>query len=137
MPFIYSPKATEKKYEYSIIRHLSGAKKNELSNLNMISIETNDYKYFIDEIVASKCIISSSLHGIILAEAYGVPAIFLNENMDNELLKYYDWYFSTNRMSVVVARTIEEAMEKTPMPLPDLTKMQSELLKSFPYDLYR
>ena len=33
----------------------------------------------IDEIYNSKLIISSTLHGIILAEAYGIPAIMLDK----------------------------------------------------------
>lgn len=136
MPLIYNPGEIKKKYEFSVIKHLSNDQNEEKNGFHYISIKTSDYESFIDEILASQCVISSSLHGIILAEAYGVPAIFLNENMDNELLKYYDWYFSTNRMSVVSVNSIEEAREVSPMPLPDLTKMQKELIENFPYDLF-
>ena len=83
----------------------------------------------------SRLIISSSLHGIILAEAYGIPAVLLNNN-DIDLLKYYDYYFSTGRKSVKVASSIEEALNKGPMPLPDLSEMQKGLIESFPYDLF-
>lgn len=137
MPLIYTPNNSTKRYVFSIIKHLSNEENVEYANAHSISVKTADYKRFIDEIVASECIISSSLHGLILAEAYGIPSIFLNENMDNELLKYYDWYFSTNRKSVLIAASIKEAMNMTPMPLPDLTRMQNELIQSFPYDLYR
>lgn len=99
-------------------------------------ISTHNYKYFIDEIVKSEKIISSSLHGIILAESYGVPAILLNEGIDNQLIKYYDWYYSTGRKSVKIANSIEEALSMEPMDLPDLTNMRNDLINSFPYDLW-
>lgn len=140
MPLIYKPKRTVKKYDISIVRHLSIQDSDILSNqYNYIDIRTKDYKHFIDEIVASKLVISSSLHGIILAESYGVPAIFVNENgkMYCEIIKYYDWYYSTNRRTVVMAESIEEALTLSPMELPNLQMMQKNLIECFPYDLWK
>lgn len=75
MPLIYNPKV-KKRYDISIVCHFLD--KNKInSNFNNIDIQTDDYKHFIDEICSSKLVISSSLHGIILAEAYGVHAVWL------------------------------------------------------------
>lgn len=136
MPFIYAQEKPVKKYNCSIVHHLSSKKDDIDKDLHTISISTTDYQQFISELQASQRVISSSLHGIILAESYGVPAIFLNSGMDNELLKYYDWYFSTGRMNVKIAHSIEEAMQMVPMPLPNISSMQRNLLSSFPYDLF-
>ena len=100
-----------------------------------VDILTADYRSFIDRIVKSGRVISSSLHGIILAEAYGVPAVLLNYQ-EIDLLKYYDYYYSTGRRNVKVASSIKEALETEPMELPDLSDMQKNLLDSFPYDLF-
>lgn len=140
MPLIYMPKSQEKKYDISVIQHLSVKEKNVLCDkCHSIEIQTTDYKHVIDEIVASKMVISSSLHGIILSEAYGVPAIFMNENgkMYSEIIKYFDWYYSTNRRTVVMAESLEEAQTLSPMKLPELNMMQKELLECFPYDLWK
>ena len=51
-------------------------------------------------------------------------------------MKYYDWYFSTGRMCVKIARTMEEAIEMEPMSLPDLTGLREKLMAAFPYDLW-
>lgn len=135
MPYIYTPEGiTTKEYEVSAILHFSQADKLLPAGINRIAIETGDYKHFIDEILRSKKVISSSLHGIILAESYGVPAVYLT--MGKEELKFYDWYHSTGRRSVRVATTIEEALMMEPMELPDLNKMRNDLLNSFPYDLW-
>ncbi len=56
--------------------------------------------------------------------------------MDNALIKYYDWYYSTNRWNVKMARTIEEAIEMEPMPLPELKNMRETLMNAFPFDLW-
>ena len=140
MPLIYNNPNLEKEYDTSIILHYKALEKDKylLNNCHHIDIQTNDYKEFINQILSSKKIISSSLHGIILAETYGVPAVFLNtgDYVENAIIKYYDWYYSTNRRSVMIANTMEEALEMEPMPLPDLEKMREKLIESFPYDLY-
>ena len=141
MPLIYNVPSIEKKYENSVVLHyyLKDSTFNpDRFSCNYIDIATNDYEKFVREILASNKIISSSLHGIILAESYGVPAVFLNTGgyVDDALIKYYDWYYSTNRWNVKMARTIEEAIAMEPMPLPDLSEMREKLIAAFPYDLW-
>lgn len=105
---------------------------------NEISTLTTDYGSFIDQITQCELVISSSLHGIILAESYGIPAVlFLPPALDNTLFKYQDYYYSTGRHSFPVATTIEEALKTKPCELPSLEKMQDKLLEVFPYDLWR
>ncbi len=137
MTNIYTPREKGIKYDYSLIHHYTKvSEKIENKNIQNINICTNDYKQFIDSIVSSKCVISSSLHGIILAEAYGIPAIFLNEGMDEELFKFYDWYSSTGREKVIITSSITEALSIEPMDIPNLTDMKNALLQAFPYDLW-
>lgn len=76
MPRFYDPKL-EKKYELSIIPHhvdkvLIPKLKKQYPNAHFIDIQQDIYK-FIDEIIQSKYIISSALHGLICADAYNVP----------------------------------------------------------------
>lgn len=135
MPRIYTPKAIERmRRKYCVVKHLHDFAHYE----NEISTLTTDYFSFIDRIVSSELVISSSLHGIILAESYGVPAVlFLPPTLDNSLFKYQDYYYSTGRDSFPVATTIEEALLAEPCELPSFRKMQDKLLDVFPYDLWR
>lgn len=135
MPMIYKPAGKEPAVPYTIIPHYLDIDKCISGGYEYLDIRTTDYRSFIDRIAASRVVISSSLHGIILAEAYGVPAVLMNYNFI-DLLKYYDYYFSTGRRTVKVASGIEEALETNPMPLPELSQMQKNLLNSFPYDLF-
>lgn len=136
MPLIYEPKnSMEKTRKYSVILHM----KNMRKVTNQIDILTTNYKEFIDEIVKSEKIISESLHGIILAEAYGVPAILLenSDRNDYSTFKYDDYYYSTGRKMYPRAKTIEDAIEMQPISIPDFTKIQNIILNSFPTDLWK
>ena len=132
MPRIYpAPLHITKEYEYRVVRHYVYDQNSE----NSLSPITSDWKAFIHEILKSKLIISSSLHGIILAEAYGIPAILLKEQ-DMNLFKYRDYYFSTERYEFPIATSVEEALTITPAPLPDLEKLRDGLISTFPVDLW-
>ncbi len=137
MPLIYFPEKFEKKHKCSVIQHI-GTRLKHVENVHYIDARTDDYQCFINDILSSEMIISSSLHGIILAEAYGVPAIFLNEaeKRNCEIMKYYDWYYSTGRYTVTVATSVEEALEAACMSIPELHSMQEQLIAAFPYDLW-
>ncbi len=138
MPLIYRPgEGVSKVYPVSVVKHISVKDAAVPDNVHSIDIETNDYKGFIDEILRSEKVISSSLHGIILSESYGVPAVFLCEGMEDQMMKYADWYESTGRSDFRCAKSIEEALDIEPMPLPELGEMRERLMAAFPYDLWK
>lgn len=133
MPLIYPGKPSQKSKNYILINHFS----DDTSCENSLNVLTNDYKNFIDTILKSKLVVSSSLHGIILSEAYGVPAIlYLPKGLNNSLFKYEDYYYSTERFDFPIAKSIDEALSISPCKLPDLSNMQNHLINVFPKDLW-
>ncbi|MBS5431253.1 MAG: polysaccharide pyruvyl transferase family protein [Lachnospiraceae bacterium] len=138
----YYPKV-KKKYRYSLIlHHNSELRKDEKVKsfidrigIHYIEILTIDYKFFVSEILSSECVISSALHGIILSESYGIPTIFLRENL-NQDIKFDDWYFSTGRYDYSYITRIEDISETQTNDLPDLSDMKNRLTQNFPYDLW-
>lgn len=81
LPDIYSPKI-EKKHKIGVIPHyidLSNPKLEYFRNnpdYKIINVCVGrDYKGVVDDILASEFVISSSLHGLILANTYNVPFI--------------------------------------------------------------
>lgn len=136
LPELYFPKKMHKRYKYGIIEHWSkkGASDYGFECTN-IDIMTANYKQFVDQILEVEIVVSSSLHGIIIAESYGVPAILLNPKHD--LFKYYDWYYSTQRFEFPIVSTVKEAENTTPPDLPkNLDQLRKGLLEAFPYDLF-
>jgi len=74
---------------------------------------------FIDEICSCDFVISSSLHGLIIAEAYGIPSqwVEFGTYVDGWEFKYYDFYESIGKMNEVPLKinettTYETIMEK-------------------------
>ena len=137
MPFIYNPIRVIK-HDLLVIPQF----KTEIEfrdahpDLFIVSMNTDDYKMVIDAIVSSKKIIASSLHAIILADAYGVPSVFFRGLDKGRDFKYLDYYYSTGRQDIKIAQSFEEALDMEPMPLPDLKTLQEGLINSFPYDLW-
>lgn len=141
MPLIYQPDfqtINRGEKEYAIIPQY--VTENEVRKYftddMIISMNTNDYKSVIDKIVSCKKVYSSSLHGIILAEAYGVPAVFFRGIHKFIDFKYKDYYASTGRYDVPMANNLAEALSYEAPELPNLSKLQTGLMESFPYDLW-
>lgn len=91
---------------------------------------------FISQIVNSSLVISSSLHGIILAEAYGVPAIFLHAGHKEKAFKYDDYYQGTGRTEYMAVSSVDEALGIPAPPPPGFADQQRALFDAFPFDLW-
>lgn len=88
----------------------------------------------IRQIAQSEFVVSSSLHGIILAEALGVPVRPLRPTNESNF-KYTDYAQGTGRNELEFAESVEEAVLLGPTPRisPDLEPLRA----SFPYDLWK
>ena len=99
----------EKKYELGIIPHYIDKKPpllSKISNNKQIKIiditqkgKNNPIFNFVDEVCECKRIISSSLHGIILAASYNIPAMWvkLSDKVVGKGFKFRDYFLSVNR----------------------------------------
>lgn len=138
LPLFYKPRLKAGRDKVIVIPHFT--KENEFTVLppdcELLSTITNDWRRFIDKICAAKFVISSSLHGIIIAEAYGIPAILLDKGDPAGMFKYDDYYRSTGRISYKIANDVNEALLSGPEILPDISLLQENLLGSFPKDLW-
>jgi len=136
LPLFYNPEV-RKKYDYTIIPHYY--KEDEVPMQyrdKVMSTFTSDWKGFIERIVASEYVISSSLHGLILAEVYGVPAILYD--VEKDVFKYEDYFQGTGRTDIPIADSLEYAIQNKPatIPIPNIEIIQQKLLASFPKDLW-
>ncbi|MFV8782309.1 polysaccharide pyruvyl transferase family protein [Microbulbifer sp. SA54] len=101
MPYLFQPNV-EKRYRVGVIPHGSHLQdlevKLEGSSYALISPRLH-WREFIEKICASELIVSSSLHGVILADAYGVPNLPLRHNkwLHGTPFKFEDYYLSTRR----------------------------------------
>lgn len=138
MPLIYQPNISERN-KTLIINHFQDDITDNSTANNIVSTDmlTSNWKEKIDLIASAKTVISSSLHGVILAESYGVPAIVLNTD-NRDLFKYYDYYEGTGRNKMPLVHSIDEGLEYNldHYVFPDITVIQNNLIKTFPKNLW-
>tara|TARA_B110000211_G_scaffold216796_1_gene260115 strand:+ start:2102 stop:2911 length:810 start_codon:yes stop_codon:yes gene_type:complete len=91
---------------------------------------------FIAQICNAEKVITSSLHGIVLAEAFGIPAVYYDSGSGENIFKYKDYYRGTGREDFAIGKSIEECLDLSTQPIPDLYDRQLALLKSFPFDRF-
>jgi pyruvyltransferase len=95
---------------------------------------TDPMEEVIEKILDAKLVISSALHGIIVAEAFGIPARMLRVTEREPMFKYLDYYYGTGRFDFTFATSIEEALAlggEAPFEC-DLQK----LYETFPFDYW-
>lgn len=135
LPCFYNPTINKEKGKIVIIPHHSRYEKYAKHFDHVLDTYTNDWQKFVCEIKSAEKVISSSLHGIILSEAYGIPCVWLNDIPDSPF-KYEDYYESTGRSSFPKANNIEEAISMQGEVNPHTDEMQQNLIACFPYDLF-
>jgi pyruvyltransferase len=86
------------------------------------------------KIVRAKLVLASSLHGLVVADSFGVPARYVRLSETEGFFKYEDYALGTGRPNLTFARSIAEGREMGGMMPPrcDL----SALLDAFPWDLW-
>lgn len=135
-PFFFPEfvKSTQPSQRYIVIPHYSERKMFPKENNPHIVYPTDPWDEVIHKIIDSEFVISSSLHGIIIAEAYGIPARFLRVTETEPLLKYEDYYLGTNRPNFQYATSVEEALKMGGEP-PFSCDLE-QLYNAFPFDYW-
>lgn len=136
LPFFFPEfkKKENPQFDYVIIPHYSEEHLFPKEIYPNVIYPTEPWNVVIRKILNSKFVISSSLHGIIVAEAYGIPARYLRITNNEPLFKYEDYYQGTNRPFFEYATSVEEALELGGEP-PFECDLQL-LYESFPFELW-
>ena len=141
IPYYYYPKVNVK-YEIGFIPHHSSLNAVAVAEFCKDSrvhlIKTKGYgnwKFFIDEILSCKYIVSESLHGIIMAEAYGIPNLWVDLKLDHTYdLKFHDFFLSLgqdreNSVKITTDTSVDDILKRLeeykPGTLPDLKLLAS------------
>lgn len=92
-----------------------------------------DLHDIVRRIAQSEFVCGSSLHGIVIAEAFGIPARLIRSGVEPSF-KYDDYYAGTGRASYSVAATVDEAVAMGGESPPVFDS--DALLAAFPADIY-
>lgn len=128
LPLIY-PKARASERKLGVIPHYADRHWFDERNIDYIDV-ARPWREVVDEIVRCDAVIASSLHGIIVAEAYGVPAVWLRMHGSEGIMKYLDYYLGTERAPKPV-HSFADAQVATPTIPPDFRNMRKQLIDAF------
>ncbi len=115
----------------------------------IIDLRSHDIEKITDDITSCRFILSSSLHGIIVSHAYGIPALWIKKSYVNtDGFKFKDYFSSVNidQYDGFTDRDIPLddydsvtsfflRNKKLSLPNMDISKIQFDLLRSAPFPL--
>lgn len=150
LPLIYTPR-TKKIYKYGFIPHyvdynLPHVVKFREEHPEILFIKFEGYTSWqnvIDQINSCEKIISSSLHGLIVSDAYGIPnvRIVLSNDIVGGDFKYKDYFGGVEKKytdPIDCRKNIEfDKIRNAFKYYEDITFDSQKLLKAFPYKLHR
>ena len=124
LPLMYWPEV-KKKYKLGILPHYVDKHicPKPGPGETVIDIQAH-WTEVIQRILECEVIIASTLHGIIAAEAYGIPslwAVWGNKIIGGEF-KFQDYFLGTGRTEQIPGKRIP--------PIPDLAKRQQDIINS-------
>ncbi len=109
LPKFYTPQIVKNKDTIGIVPHYVDKESSVInrirgnSDIKIIDIQNyHRWQDFVDEICSCKAILSSSLHGLICSEAYGIPSVWIafSEYIDGWDFKFKDYYSSIGKRIV-------------------------------------
>ncbi len=138
MPAFYSAESigAPPKAPFVVIPHFNEAPEKYAVHRQRLVLPTLKPLAFVRALLGAETVVSSSLHGVILAEAYGIPAVYLDSGNGENKFKYDDYYQGTGRARWHAGRTVEECLDLGGNAPFDLHGIQSGLRQAFPYDLW-
>ncbi len=150
LPKFYTPNKSLKKYAVGIIPHyvdyikvFEWYKNND--TIKVINLLNDSVEEVVDEICSCETIISSSLHGIIVAHTYQIPAVWVkfSDKLFGDDLKFYDYFSSVNKYDIS-SNFIHQKLSKEELvslvlkngiliSKTTITNLQDELMKTCPF----
>lgn len=150
---LYYKPHVEKKYRYGFISHVSN--KNHIENLlvdgkklsdckDILVIDLRQYNHWhdiIDQICSCDAILSSSLHGLIISEAYKIQNVWIEfgQPLIGGHFKFHDFFLSVGRdraYPLIIGTEVEEKSIQAELALwePGTINL-NPLIKTCPFKL--
>lgn len=141
-PYLYNPEV-EKTHEVGLVLRWSEVewlKLNPPEGVKIIDLSRGDIEGVLDDILSCKRIVTSSLHGLIIADSYGIPNSWLSSTTPKGgEFKYYDYFLSVDKVRHTVhydlkqGITLEKIMDNFPFDDRPINWSPTPLLNTCPF----
>lgn len=149
-------KPAEKKYDLGLIPHFTEIDyfRNLYGNrIKIIDLRSKDVEQVTREITSCRRIISTSLHGLIVAHSYAIPAIWIEHDelhQGTAGFKFRDYFSSVGIAGYMPLHNIADlinddrilqqtfnAMSANALPQKDVASIQRDLIASAPFKILK
>jgi pyruvyltransferase len=112
MPYLFPEfqRSDNPSYPYLIVVHYADVDKFPKEDFPNAVYAWEPWDEIVAKILDSEFVVSTSLHGVIVAEAYGIPARLLRLDNSEPMLKFTDYFMGTGRPNYRYATSLEEAL---------------------------
>jgi pyruvyltransferase len=145
LPDFYNPDVP-KQYKFGVVPHYCNFSEAEATfenfdTVNVIDVRTRDVEFIVRELKKCEMILSSSLHGLILGNAYSIPSaqVEFTSKLGGDGVKFLD-YFSSFGITPPEPLVIEGPLEASVMedfvnsyPQPNTETLKQGLYESCPF----
>lgn len=110
LPVLYPDRKQRKTHRLGLIRHFTHREQKltldpDVREIEIIRAGRQGIEAFLDEMLACEAIVSSSLHGVIIANAYGIPARLAtftesSRQIHGDGMKFQDYFLSIGRTNI-------------------------------------
>ena len=126
--------------DYNAVRDKLAAESRKWAGVNYQLVWVLDpWESVLRSIARASLVLASSLHGIIVAESFGVGARVFRTKSSDGAFKYRDYFEGTGRYDVNISHTLDDARQlgaEAPIGEDRLRTIQRGLLDSFPKQLW-
>ena len=120
------------RHRATFVRHIDDRLSGSWLHPRTISARA-ELERLLRRIVRSRLVVATSLHAVIVAEAFGIPARSIRNRSEPEF-KFADYYLATGRPDYRRASSIGEALALGGEP--PVVFDSAPLLGAFPYELF-
>lgn len=121
-----------KRHNVTFVSHIDDPSVPKLRGMHRLS-PSEGVEKILRDLVQSEFVVATSMHAVIVAEAFGVPARSVVNASEPEF-KFADYYLSTGRPDYVRERSVEEAIVRGGERAPEIDL--GPLVEAFPRDLF-
>lgn len=123
---------TERTSPVTIIPNLNDMRRYDRSDPRIVD-PRRPVAEVIAQVLQSELVVASSLHGVVVADAFGVPAALVRSPHE-PIFKYEDYFFGTGRGTVPAHKDAATAIRRGPHE--PLRWEPNALLDAFPTDIF-
>lgn len=107
LPHLYVPRTDGRRYDVGVVPHYVHQDQMRVDDraLCWVDVTDRDWRATVDLIASCDVVVSSSLHGIIVAEAYGIPTVWVEPGTEilGGRFKFDDYFEGTGRVREPIA----------------------------------